>query len=292
MQTTVHRQLLRRVLISVSIIVLSSPVTAQFSRGKLESLRNELKLLELTRPDVVALLSPNSFSSWDRNNSQTFYREDETIDVFYSKGKCEPSDFEFIPLDAWNVPKDTLVSIEIEPKDKLTARELGIDLGKLRKERPFRDHKNYLVYFDKDLGVAVYLWGDTVSTIRFFPSRSVEGKLCDSDAIGKYFRSNKWRFAPQPKPQIVDFNFPAKVLDIQLVRDDSRTVSVNVKAKDPENDVLTYNYKVSAGRIVGTGANVKWDLSGVASGSYSITAAVDDGIGLRGRYITKSITID
>lgn len=72
---------------------------------------------------------------------------------------------------------------------------------------------------------------------------------------------------------------------------DSTSVNVTTTAVDPENDVLTYNYTVSGGRIVGTGANVQWDLSGAAPGSYTITAGVDDGCGLCGKTETRTITI-
>lgn len=72
---------------------------------------------------------------------------------------------------------------------------------------------------------------------------------------------------------------------------DSSTISVSTKATDPENDVLTYNYTVSGGRIVGTGANVQWDLSTATAGTYTITTGVDDGCGVCGRTDTKTITI-
>jgi hypothetical protein len=72
---------------------------------------------------------------------------------------------------------------------------------------------------------------------------------------------------------------------------DNQTVSVTTTAVDPENDILTYNYTVSSGRIVGTGANVQWDLSGLAPGTYTITAGVDDGCGLCGKTETRTITI-
>ncbi len=42
---------------------------------------------------------------------------------------------------------------------------------------------------------------------------------------------------------------------------DSTSISVATTATDTENDVLTYNYTVSGGRIVGSGANVAWDLA-------------------------------
>ena len=72
---------------------------------------------------------------------------------------------------------------------------------------------------------------------------------------------------------------------------DSTSVNVSTTATDAENDVLTYNYTVSDGRINGTGANVSWDLSGAKAGTYTITAGVDDGCGLCGKTETKTITI-
>ncbi|HEV8592413.1 MAG TPA: hypothetical protein VGQ55_09950 [Pyrinomonadaceae bacterium] len=69
------------------------------------------------------------------------------------------------------------------------------------------------------------------------------------------------------------------------------SINVTTTATDVENDVLTYNYTVSGGRIVGTGAAVTWDLSGAAPGTYTITAGVDDGCGLCGKTETKTITI-
>ena len=72
---------------------------------------------------------------------------------------------------------------------------------------------------------------------------------------------------------------------------DSTTINVATTAVDPENDVLTYNYTVSGGRIVGSGANVQWDLSGAQPGTYTITAGVDDGCGICGKTETKTLTV-
>lgn len=71
---------------------------------------------------------------------------------------------------------------------------------------------------------------------------------------------------------------------------DDFSVNVTTAASDAENDVLTYSYTPSAGRIVGQGANVTWDLSGVRAGTYTITAGVDDGCGICGQ--TKTATIE
>ncbi|HUR97818.1 MAG TPA: hypothetical protein VMZ26_07065 [Pyrinomonadaceae bacterium] len=72
---------------------------------------------------------------------------------------------------------------------------------------------------------------------------------------------------------------------------DASTISVTTLASDPENDVLTYNYTVSGGRIVGTGANVSWDVGGLAPGTYTVTVGVDDGCGFCGKTQTQTITI-
>ena len=73
--------------------------------------------------------------------------------------------------------------------------------------------------------------------------------------------------------------------------DSNKSISVATRASDPENDVLTYNYTVSGGRIVGTGANVTWDLSTAQTGTYTIVTGVDDGCGVCGRTDTKTITV-
>ncbi len=72
---------------------------------------------------------------------------------------------------------------------------------------------------------------------------------------------------------------------------DGSTVTVATTAVDPENDVLTFNYTVSGGRIVGSGANVTWDLSGVGEGTYTIVAGVDDGCGLCGKTETRTVRV-
>ncbi len=73
---------------------------------------------------------------------------------------------------------------------------------------------------------------------------------------------------------------------------DNTTINITTTAVDPENDPLVYNYTVSGGRIIGSGANVQWDLSGVAPGTYTITAGVDDGCGFCGQTQTRTVTVE
>ncbi len=72
---------------------------------------------------------------------------------------------------------------------------------------------------------------------------------------------------------------------------DDMAANVTTTAVDPEGDVLTYNYTVSGGRIVGQGANVSWDLTGAQPGTYTITAGVDDSCGVCGKTQTRTIVV-
>jgi outer membrane protein OmpA-like peptidoglycan-associated protein len=57
------------------------------------------------------------------------------------------------------------------------------------------------------------------------------------------------------------------------------SVAVHVNASDPDNDPLTYSYSATGGAVDGTGADVRWNSSGVAVGTYTVNVKVDDGRG-------------
>jgi hypothetical protein len=117
--------------------------------------------------------------------------------------------------------------------------------------------------------------------------------------------SGAWNSRPRrPRAEII--NIPADVTKLtlnqteitancvansNLCKDEKRTVEISTEAFDKEGDVLVYNYVVSAGKIVGQGYKVIWDLSGVAPGIYTITAGVDDGCGICGETKTMQVTI-
>jgi predicted metalloprotease with PDZ domain len=75
-----------------------------------------------------------------------------------------------------------------------------------------------------------------------------------------------------------------------ICSDSKRTIEISVEgfSSDP-TDILTYNYTVSAGKLIGQGAKVVWDLTGVPPGTYTITAGVDNGCGVCG--VTKTETV-
>jgi OmpA family protein/Big-like domain-containing protein len=57
------------------------------------------------------------------------------------------------------------------------------------------------------------------------------------------------------------------------------SVQVHVTASDPDNDSLTYSYTATGGTVDGTGPDARWTSSGLAVGTYTVNAKVDDGKG-------------
>lgn len=64
-----------------------------------------------------------------------------------------------------------------------------------------------------------------------------------------------------------------------VVQDSNEVVGVRATASDPDGDPLTYSWSATGGKIDGTDASARWDSTGTAPGTYTITARVDDGRG-------------
>jgi outer membrane protein OmpA-like peptidoglycan-associated protein len=54
---------------------------------------------------------------------------------------------------------------------------------------------------------------------------------------------------------------------------------ITATASDADNDPLTYNYSTTGGQIVGSGAKVEFDSTGLQAGSYTVKCSVSDGRG-------------
>ena len=57
------------------------------------------------------------------------------------------------------------------------------------------------------------------------------------------------------------------------------SIALKATASDPDNDPLNYKWSATGGGIEGTGAEVRWNSSGVKEGTYTATVTVDDGRG-------------
>jgi outer membrane protein OmpA-like peptidoglycan-associated protein len=56
-------------------------------------------------------------------------------------------------------------------------------------------------------------------------------------------------------------------------------VRINAQANDPDGDALTYSWRTNGGQVVGSGASVQLDTTGLGPGSYKVTTRVEDGRG-------------
>jgi OmpA family len=98
----------------------------------------------------------------------------------------------------------------------------------------------------------------------------------------------RWGYPPAPpKP-----NHPpvasCSANPTSLYQGSTDPVAVHVTASDADNDPLTYGYSATGGTVDGTGPDVRWNPSGLAIGSYTVNAKVDDG---RGGTATCSVDI-
>lgn len=279
-----------------------------FAQSKLSELDKvkEIKLLESTREDVEKILADDSlvFYSSSDYHFQDFFMMNANVRIFYSSGKCSEE------YEDWNVAEWKVTEIRVSPKDFIGIEDTGIDYSKFKKEEIWGSIENDYAYHDKASGIAITVRGAVVESINFFPSKENYSLLCDKAEVKKYYSGKKWNRYPEQKKAIIDLNGFADVIRLDLSRteiingcdsseaaqnkncsDDDKKIAITTVAEDPENDPLTYFYKVSGGKIIGSGAKVVWDLSDVKAGTYTITAAANDGCGLCGKYITKTIIV-
>ena len=85
--------------------------------------------------------------------------------------------------------------------------------------------------------------------------------------------------APPPPPP----NHPPTVTvtanPSKITAGSTEPVVLQAQCSDPDNDPLTYKWSATGGSIDGTGAEVRWNPSGVKEGSYTVTVVCDDGRG-------------
>ena len=71
--------------------------------------------------------------------------------------------------------------------------------------------------------------------------------------------------------------------------EEHRKIKINTVSENAEKNRLNYYYFVTGGNIIGQGANVIWDLSGVKPGDYSVTIGVGESNIIKGNIVTKNV---
>ncbi len=140
---------------------------------------------------------------------------------------------------------------------------------------------------DPDNDPLTYKWTATGGTIdgtgaevRWKPGDAKEGSytatvVCDDGRGGTATASSNFTVEQKPNQPPVVSSCAADPSTITV----GQTSNVTTTASDPDNDPLTYSYTTSGGHVTGSGANVKFDSTGVAPGTYTVTCTADDGRG-------------
>ena len=278
------------------ILVLSSFAFGESLGESINKVR-QIRLLESTRREVKQILHGYEVTD-DEGHYQEFSKEGLTIEVTYSSGVCSDDSDDEDASGTWSVKEGTVTRIEISPEDSAKAKSTGLNLSEFKKQPRWPDDPAAWVFHDKAAGIAVKTSEGGIERLIFFPPRVNKVRLCRNSTAAKGFYTRKgWFSQEEPYDVICRLkNIPAYVQEMNLSAyelDVTSTIPISVVtvAVDAENDVLTYSYKVSGGKIIGQGSKVEWDLSGVSPGTYSITAGVDDGAGIVGNVATKYVRI-
>jgi hypothetical protein len=163
---------------------------------------------------------------------------------------------------------------------------LGIDLGERIAEVEVRHFARLHVLQAAGGGVDVVLWKNLAW--RFFQAdylmTNYTGTLLNPNGRQNNFRIGsgvvlRWGYPPAPpKPN----HPPVAACSAEkpsVYQGFNDPVAVHVNATDADNDPLTYSYTATGGTVDGTGADVRWNPSGLAVGNYTVNAKVDDGRG-------------
>lgn len=286
-------------LFAILILTINISSFAQSLSYELDKIR-EIKMLESTREDVKRILTEYEHDADEYEYySQDFSTKNVEIEITFAKGDCSDN------AEKWNVPEWTVTKIEITTEDKIKIKDFGFDFSKYNKETEEDNLPEFYRYHNEDEGIIFEIRNDEVSEIIIYPTESKFGSLCNNETTEEIISGEK---------KISDLIYepiycppPARVTNITLssneiisckksaknkkCSENNAKISVMTEANDTENDQLVYNYTVSAGKIIGSGEKVVWDLSGAAPGEYTITAGVDDGCGICGETKTQTVEV-
>lgn len=287
---------MKTLIVLLSILFNASIAEAQHFKLALEKART-IEFLKDGRDEALRKLSDFALTNSD-DSSDDLELGDTRIEVFYSSGECKSYDDDDEDNEIWQVKNGRVVRMEITERTDISQNELEIDLAKFEKEQKYAENEEDLIYHQKANGIAVEISDELLDKVILFPRVTKNAQVC-KNKYAKEFASHKSWFGSkklEDRTGIICINIHANVTALELDIDEllnlnRKNIAVTTTAVDPENDPLVYVYVVSAGKVIGSGAKVTWDLSGFGPGKYTITAGVDDGCGLCGETRTRTVTI-
>lgn len=133
---------------------------------QIRPLRTSRKQVEkmLGRPKVIGGVSSFDFAN-------------ETIDVFYLKRSCQ------FDRQGWNVPVNTVTSVRIVPKKKVSLADTQWDLSKFRKEPGSFDNPSHSLFVNEKDGVTLSVIDGVLDSYSYGPRRRDKTKQCPGYSI-------------------------------------------------------------------------------------------------------------
>ena len=293
--------------IIAALFFISAMCGFAFAQSQLPELDKvkKIRLLESTREDIKKIFAGYEHDdSEDEDDTQYFSTKNAEIEVTFSGGDCSDNS------EYWNVPKWTASKIKVTPENTIKIKDFKFNFSSFKKEIEDKEYSEDYIYHNENSGIVFQIEEGEIVKIIVFPQKNKIGFLCDNENSSEIF-SNAKRVVDavlENEKFICALAF-ANVTQLKLDKteivnecgddsaknkrcsSDDKKITVTTTAVDPENDVLLYVYTVSAGKIIGEGSKVMWDLSSVKPGVYTITAGVNDGCGVCGETRTESVTV-
>jgi outer membrane protein OmpA-like peptidoglycan-associated protein len=127
--------------------------------------------------------------------------------------------------------------------------------------------------FNKHIGVRIFQI-DYLMTRFTDGGNNKQNNLRASAGLVLHFGGNPPPPPPNHPPTVTVTANPSKI-----TAGSTEPVVLQAQCTDPDNDPLNYKWSATGGGIDGTGAEVRWNPSGVKEGSYTVTVTCDDGKG-------------
>lgn len=280
----------------------SNFAAAQSSPAEFEKVR-QIRFLQDNRENVRRILADykEDVSDYDdESDSDDFSTKNAEIEVYYSSGGCSDDEL-------WNADKFTVTKIEFSLRKNIKVKNFKFDFSGYTKKSEDDDAPEDYTYYNENAGAVFEIEEGKVRKIILFPSKANASLLCQNDFTTEYFSNEEQFIDLVLKGKTI--SCPAANMNDLIIETDeiladcenptkrencvvwNKEISIEAIANDPDNDPLTYQYTVSGGKIIGQGAKVVWDISGLQPGNYTITAAVDDGCGFCGMTQTKTLIV-
>lgn len=305
------------ILVCLSILMFN--FTEAQSLPELDKVK-QIKILKSDRDEIRKIfanyeLEKRKFDWYYEDNwgyLDMFYSPNAEIKVSYSEGKCKEANSR-----AFNVPEWKVEYVKISLNQPIKLKDFFPYLSTYKKEKIYKDVPDLYAYYNMDLGIIYRVYKNEIQEINLIPPSKSYSLMCDKKrekilTLNQSIFDQPLKFRTRPG---MSAEVPINVIGLELSRseiiltcntinstenkncaDNVKVITVISLTKDFYNytgldRAKSYYYKVSGGKIIGSGKIVQWDLSDVKPGTYVIESAVDDGCGFCGRMVSKTVMV-